>query len=108
MCKIKALIFLVMVLIVQGCTVTKTEFIDKPIYHPSRPDPVKTFVPHWEVIVIDSNPFVGLSYTESIENRLWLERLLAYISKQNAIICSYRKELNEEICKDVVIESQIK
>lgn len=104
MCKLKTLIFIVMIFIMQGCTVTKTELVDKPIFHPTRPEPVKTFIPNWKVIVIDGNPFVGLSYTESIENRLWLERVLAYISKQNAIICSYRKDLKEDICDSVVID----
>lgn len=93
------LIIILLFIFITGCQSTiQTEYVEKPVYHPNRPIPVQTYVPKWEVIIINDQPLIGMTYDESINYRLWLERILAYLSKQNEIICSYRKELKEIEC----------
>lgn len=69
--------------------------VTKPVYHPARPVPVKSFVPNWKVV----DGSVQMTYDESVRYRVWLEQVKSYIDNQNLVLCHYRVDLNEPICK---------
>lgn len=85
--------------VLAGCATTvERKLIEKPVHHPIRPVAVQQFNPKWKVIVENDNPFVAMSYSDSVRYRIWLEDLKRYIATQNSIICSYRASLNEPEC----------
>ena len=92
-----------------GC-ITTTERVytetEEIIYHPPRPAPVRNYVVPWVVITDETileepngSVFVGLEYNNSLTYREWLESIDVYVQKTNQLLCGYRKELNEEMCK---------
>lgn len=102
------------VLLLSGCAIfdsepeviTKTEYVEKPLFHPELPRPVGAFKPNWMVITKETiadkpDNFVaqGLEWDQGQDYRIWLEDVVRYIQQLQSVACSYRDELEEEICK---------
>lgn len=44
-------------------------------------------------------PYVAMTRDDSAEFAKWIEAVSAHIKKQNSLLCFYRKDLKEEICR---------
>lgn len=76
-----------------------TKSIDKPVINPTWPDSIKEYKANWEVKVIDGKPFVGMSFEDSQEFRIWLDDVLRYTKEANNMVCFYRAPLKEKRCE---------
>lgn len=65
---------------------------------PSWPSPVKPVKVNWVVTNIENTPYVGLTYKDSLDLRIWLEDIKRYIVDVNNMVCYYRTPLKEERC----------
>lgn len=108
-------IILSSVLLLSGCSlfsepepevITNTEYVEKPLIHPEMPRPVDAFKPNWMVITKETiaekpDNFVaqGLEWDQGQDYRIWLEDVSRYIQQLQSVVCSYRNELDEEICQ---------
>lgn len=96
-------LFLSAVIALTGCTREVIKYVEVPqtFIHPSRPTPIMSHPLEWKVFVIDKEPYVGLSYDQSLDLRLFLKDTTRYIGESNSILCFYRKDLLEPDCKSV-------
>lgn len=85
-----------------GCTTTTTVVeVDKPLVaHPSLPTPVKPRVVNMKAMNYEGVPLVIMSVKDSQNLRVFNEDMLRYIKNINSIVCGYRRELNEDFCKE--------
>ena len=81
-----------------GCAQRAPEVSDTKPVHPSWPDKIKPWEGHWEVKVIDSKAWVGMSFEDSQEFRIWLNDVSRYVKDANGMICYYRSDLKEQRC----------
>ncbi|QAY01354.1 hypothetical protein ZPAH1_orf00340 [Aeromonas phage ZPAH1] len=95
----KKIIIALSILVLSACSSTPVEPAKDLVYHPTRPVPVKTYVPNWVVVADGDKTVVGMTYEESLKYRAWLEKLGNYIDSQNKMLCVYREELKEDQCK---------
>ena len=68
------------------------------VYHPRLPRPVEVCSLNWEVLVVNNEPFVALTYNDNITAAICDDRKTQYIEELLQVVCSYRKPLNEKIC----------
>lgn len=88
-------------LFLNACT-CKTDYvvIDEPVLHPQLPSSLSA--PIVDITPVEHN---GISYFEiNKENFILLNKYLLdiseYIEKQKAVVCFYRKDLNESYCSE--------
>jgi hypothetical protein len=81
------------VLAMVGCTHTP-----EPMSHPTLPTPISPYTFHWKVIPLEDHVYVGLTYDESLRLKVLMEDMTRYMRDSNAVMCFYRKELNEYRC----------
>lgn len=72
-------------------TTDQLEKVDTPVFHPPMPKPVQVCYVHWNVLVVDNQPFVALSYEDNINFAMCGKDLEAYISELHEVICHYRQ-----------------
>lgn len=68
--------------------------------HPALPDPISPYTFHWKVIPLEDHVYVGLTYDESLRLKVLMEDMTRYMRDSNAVMCFYRKELNEFRCQE--------
>jgi hypothetical protein len=77
------------------------------IVHQARPAPIQRYDFRWHVVPTeDKGVIVGLEYNDSLEFRLFLEDVYRYNRDTNELLCFYRKDLNEDMCKKSVDTSE--
>ena len=97
-----------MIVLFTGCSntrpVLKTDSMvkieDSILVHPELPSPILDYNMKWHVHVIGEKVYVALGYNDSIEFRKLLEDMKRYIVESNHLLCYYRKDLKEDICKN--------
>lgn len=87
----KALIVAAM-LAMFGCKSSET------ISDPPLPTPISPYTFHWKVIPTDGRVYVALPYDESLRLRVMMEDMTRYMRDANAVMCFYRKALEEPRC----------
>lgn len=98
----KLIVFLVVILIIGGCSSIKHETYELSVdsnIHPSMPKPVVGFKPKFDVIVIDDVSYVTMSYKDSQDLRVFMNDMFRYIKESNELLCFYRHELKEIRCE---------
>lgn len=80
-----------------GCA---SEPVPEPISHPALPTPISPYTFHWKVIPLEDHVYVGLTYDESLRLKVLMEDMTRYMRDSNAVMCFYRKELNEIRCQE--------
>ena len=85
-----------------------TEYVEKPLLHPDMPRPLRAYNPDWMVITKETiaeqpDNFVaqGLEWDQGQEYAIWLEDVKRYINQLLLVACSYRGELDEQVCDNV-------
>lgn len=78
-----------------GCTVSSVTSL-----HPPPPDPVEPISLDWKIEVVENKARVYLSWEDAQKFRMWLEDFKRYTRESKVIMCYYRKDLNEERCKE--------
>lgn len=73
----------------------------EPLSHPALPAPISPYTFHWKVIPLEDHVYVGLRYDESLRLKVLMEDMTRYMRDSNAVMCFYRKELNEIRCQSV-------
>lgn len=103
MCRIKTAIVLVLVVLVGCSSIPKVKnpfvVVKEPVYHPAWPAPYKACPITWESSKETAR--VSTSFNENIaaaECNADIERLIKNLTLN---LCHYRRELNEERCKDL-------
>lgn len=87
----KKLILATIVLV--GCTSTEPpNVIEKQVYHPEWPAPYRACNVNWEVLVVESVPYVAMSYNDSLSLAVCTRDALRYIKDINNKFCHYRPE----------------
>lgn len=89
--------------------VTETVYVERPLIHPPMPQPVNFHTPRLRIITkdtIEPEPdnavFQCFEWNDGQELRISLEQAYTYTRELLTILCSYRKDENEEICKPYV------
>lgn len=72
----------------------------EPLSHPALPTPISPYTFHWKVITLEDHVYVGLRYDESLRLKVLMEDMTRYMRDSNAVMCFYRKELNEIRCQE--------
>lgn len=70
------------------------------VIHPDWPQSIQSYQFDWTVVEVDGKIVVGLEYDDSLEFRLLLEDIKRYIKDTTAMICFYRKDLQELRCAE--------
>lgn len=82
---------IVPLLLLVGCSTTEPpKVIEKQVYHPEWPIPYRACDISWEVVVIEDEPFIALSYDESLDLAVCTKDLLRYVKDINSKFCHYR------------------
>lgn len=88
-------------------TVTEIQYIEKPMIHPPLPTPINFHRGTPRVITKetilgepDKSVFQCFEWNEGQELGISLNDTRSYINSLRAIVCSYRRELNEAYCKE--------
>lgn len=68
--------------------------------HPDWPQSIQSYQFDWTVVEVDGKIVVGLEYDDSLEFRLLLEDIKRYMKDTTAMICFYRKDLQELRCAE--------
>lgn len=91
-----------------GCTSVREVPVERdvlPVFHPSLPEPVEVCNIKWNVLVLDENPYVALTYNDNITAAICFNEYERYIIQLLRVACSYRTELKEEICNNGINNS---
>ena len=88
-------LLLASVLLLCGCSSVP---VKEPVYHPPMPEAVKSVGVDWKVENRDNKAYVMLSWEDSQKLRVYFEDIKRYLLETKAILCYYRKDLNEERC----------
>lgn len=87
---------LIPLLFVVGCSTTATtEYITPPVYHPPLPYPYEVCDVSWEVIEVDNNAKVALSYNDNVKLAVCIGDMERYISQLVNVVCHYRQCIKE-------------
>mgnify|MGYP001175442926 CR=1 FL=1 len=87
-------------LIIYGCSTKPPVVIyDVPKVDPVWPEQITPVNIKWKVVNVNDKPYVGTSYQESLQFRIWMEDVYRYIKDANSMICFYRTHLNEQKCE---------
>lgn len=70
------------------------------VIHPDWPQSIQSYQFDWTVVEVDGKIVVGLEYDDSLEFRLLLEDIKRYMKDTTAMICFYRKDLQELRCTE--------
>lgn len=84
-----------------ACKTTPATGVGAPasaVYHPTLPRPVEVCYLNWEVLVVNNEPFVALTYNSSIDAAVCDNKKIQYIEELLHVVCHYRKDLDEKIC----------
>lgn len=76
------------VILLAGCSLTQPR-VDKP--EVPLPEPYKACAVKPQVIIHEGIPYVGYTYSESVEKAICEENLLRYIKDLNKVLCYYRE-----------------
>ncbi|MNO96577.1 hypothetical protein D3C76_882530 [compost metagenome] len=68
--------------------------------HPALPTPISPYTFHWKVLVQEDHVYVALTYDESLRLKVLMEDMTRYMRDSNAVMCFYRKDLNEYRCQE--------
>lgn len=105
--KTKLMVVFLFVSLLSGCGLFSEPekeyiYIEKPMIHPERPEPVKKPNLKFKTIVIEEDgqeiPYVAMHRNDSGNFAIWMEELKAYIKKLNSILCFYRSDIDEPMC----------
>jgi len=89
---------ILLVLLLGGCAtppVIITEVKEAQLFHPQIPSPV-VCGDLSNYVIIDGR--VTQKYRDNVQLRSCIVHVLEYLAKTQAVMCSYRKELNEAVC----------
>lgn len=66
---------------------------------PAWPDPIQAYKENsFKVINQDGKIWVGMSFDDSQNFRIWLNDIQRYVKDQDSMICYYRSQLKESRC----------
>lgn len=90
---------LILALLLSGCgsTITPPK-IDTPVYHPSMPVPYMACNISLEVLEVNKQAEVSMSYNDNVTAAICNKDMERYLTELTKITCHYRRELKESIC----------
>lgn len=118
---IYSLIIIATVIFVSGCSltpepqvVTKVVYVDKPLTHYPLPEPVNFHDGQIHIITKetirdypDNVVFQAFEWNDGQELRISLEDMVRYVQELTAVLCSYRKSLEEARCVPYTLDATI-
>lgn len=115
----RLILLLVGILMMTGCSifqtpdpviVTETQYIERQVSHPPLPRPVNFHSGDLRIVTADTiknDPdrvvYQCFEWNDAQELAISLNDTRSYINSLKAILCSYRRELDEEFCRGVII-----
>lgn len=85
-------------IILSGCSTAKSVVIQQKS-DPAWPDTIQPYTPDkFKVIQQGNSVFVGMSFDDSQNFRIWLNDVQRYVKDQNSMLCYYRSHLKESRC----------
>lgn len=90
---------IILALMLTGCA--STEFIppvEAPTFHPEFPAPYSVCNIVWEVLEVQGNAKVALSYNDNITAAICDQDKDRYIQQLLNLTCYYRQDISERIC----------
>lgn len=64
---------------------------EKITYHPPMPRPLSYCDVKWRVLIVDNQPYVGLSYEDNINFAICAKDMERYLSEMQMVLCHYRQ-----------------
>lgn len=100
-------LLILMTLTIVGCAVKTTDPKPMQVMHPSRPNPVNMTPVVWRALVPQTKEdltatndysYMCLDWSGYLTMGQNMQSMLRYIKDENALLCYYRKDLNEIQC----------
>ena len=85
-------------LLLTACIGTPPVQDPKPILHPPWPSAYQVCPVTWKLYEVDNQPIVALSYNDNVTLASCVKDMERLLNQYKQMICSYRKELDEEHC----------
>lgn len=96
----KLTVILLSSFILFGCASTVVE-IEKPVVaHPSFPLPIKPRDVSMKTLKLEDKPYIIMTVKDSQNLNIYMTDMFRYIKDMKSMVCSYRRDLNEEYCKE--------
>lgn len=85
-------------IMLSGCVTHQPTLIQQKA-DPTWPDPIQQYqVNSFKVINQNGKLWVGMSFDDSQNFRIWLNDIKRYVKDQDSMICYYRSQLKENRC----------